>query len=118
VLVVDDEPAVRAGTQRILEKMGLETLAACNGAEALAVFASDGPTIGLVILDMGMPVLGGAECFDRLRRTSPVPVLISTGYAVDAEAQDLVARGASLIEKPFRAQDLTREVAHLLDLEP
>jgi len=116
VLVVDDEPAVRAGTKRILEKMGLEAVIASNGAEAIELFEAEGPTIDLVILDMGMPVLGGAACFDRLRRTSRVPVLIATGYAIDAEAQDLVARGASLIEKPFRAKDLSSEVARLLDL--
>ena len=115
VLVVDDEPAVRAGTVRILERMGLSALQARNGEEALRQYHDHASTIDLVILDMGMPVMGGAECFRKLRETSRVPVLIASGYAEDAEVQEIVARGASLIEKPFPAGDLSREVTLLLN---
>lgn len=117
VLVVDDEPAVRSGTARLLERHGLHVLTADNGAEALRVFAEHGPAVGLVILDMGMPVMGGAECFRRLREHSSVPVLVTTGYAVDEEVQELVARGAALLEKPVPSADLRREVMRLLDAE-
>jgi CheY-like chemotaxis protein len=58
VLVVDDEPLVRSGARRILERRGLTVLEACNGEEALAVFEAHVASIGLVILDMGMPVMG------------------------------------------------------------
>jgi len=114
VLVVDDEPAVRAGTVRILERMGLSALQAADGEEALRQFRAHASAIDLVILDMGMPVMGGAECFRRLRETSRVPVLIATGYAEDTEVQQIVACGAALIEKPFPAGDLTRAVTRLL----
>jgi CheY-like chemotaxis protein len=114
VLLVDDEPAVRTGTARLLKRQGLDVLVATNGAEGLRVFDEHAPKIGLVILDMGMPVMGGAECFRRLRDRSAVPVLVITGYAVDVEAQSLVAQGASLLEKPVPAADLKREVLRLL----
>ncbi len=114
VLVVDDEPLVRSGTRRILERRGLTVLEATNGEEALAVFAAHAHAIGLVILDMGMPVMSGPECFDRLRALGDVPVLIATGYADDAAAQALIARGAALIEKPYAATALARDVARLL----
>ncbi len=115
VLVADDEPAVRAGTARILERMGLTTLQATNGEDALQQFRENRAAIDLVILDMGMPVMGGAECFRKLRETSQVPVLIATGYAVDSDVQEMISRGASLIEKPYPSAALMREVARVLE---
>jgi signal transduction histidine kinase/ActR/RegA family two-component response regulator len=115
VLIADDEPAVLAGTARIIERMGLVTLRACNGKEALAHYRQHAGSIDLVVLDMGMPVMGGAECFHRLRESSQVPVLIATGYATAADVQDVVARGAELIEKPFAASDLVAAVARLVN---
>ncbi len=67
VMVVDDEPAVRETTRRLLVRMGLVVLTATNGHEGLQVFAEHQGAISLVILDIGMPVMGGAECFRRLR---------------------------------------------------
>jgi signal transduction histidine kinase/CheY-like chemotaxis protein len=116
VLIADDEPAVRAGTARIVERMGLSAIQACNGDEALALYLEQGTAIDLVILDMVMPVMGGAECFRRLRQASQVPVLIATGYAVDADVQEMVARGAALIEKPFPSSDLVTQVGRLLEV--
>ncbi|CAN5713532.1 N/A [soil metagenome] len=118
VLVVDDEPAVRAGTTRIVERMGMSALQAANGQEALELFRESGPVINLVILDMGMPVMGGAECFRELRRLSEVPVLIATGYADDADVQAMVARGAVVIEKPFVSSDLMTEISRLITTTP
>ncbi|MEO8706818.1 MAG: response regulator, partial [Kofleriaceae bacterium] len=114
VLIVDDEPAVREGCKRLLERKGHRVLCAENGAEGLRVFDEHAAAIGLVVLDMGMPVMNGAECFEQLRTRSQVPVLIATGYAIDLEAQSLITRGASLIEKPYASADLTARVARLL----
>jgi CheY-like chemotaxis protein len=114
VLIADDEPAVLAGTARIIERMGLLTVRASNGEEALERYRQHAGAIDLVVLDMGMPVMGGAECFHRLRESSQVPVLIATGYAADAEVQDIIARGAELIEKPYASGDLVAAVARLV----
>lgn len=114
VLIVDDEDSVRRTSKRLLERTGIAVITAENGVAGLATFAEHRDTIGLVILDMGMPGMTGAECFARLREQSDVPVLIATGYAVDEEAQKLVARGASLLEKPFSSEVFRREVARLL----
>jgi two-component system cell cycle sensor histidine kinase/response regulator CckA len=114
VLVVDDEPALRESTARVLSRMGLDALVAANGLEALQVLSQHAGEIELVILDMGMPVMGGTECFRKIRETSDVPVLVATGYAVDADAQELVRGGASIIEKPYASKELKREVTRLL----
>jgi CheY-like chemotaxis protein len=117
VLLVDDEPAVRMTSKRLLERMGLDVFTAENGAAALELYSEHAADIRLVILDMGMPVMGGAECFRRLRERSDVPVLIATGYTNDDEAQSLVSAGATILEKPFSAQQLKAEVLRLITSE-
>ena len=116
ILVIDDEEAVRTSTMRLLGRRGYDVLSAQNGQEGLRVFAEHRERIGLVVLDMGMPVMGGREFFHELRKTSDVPVLVATGYADDEEAQSLTAEGAALLEKPFAASALASEVARLLEL--
>ena len=117
VLLVDDEAAVRSTSKRLLERMGLDVVAAENGAEALDAYSKHEADIRLVILDMGMPVMGGAECFRRLRERSDVPVLIATGYSNDEEAQSLVSAGAMILEKPFSSQQFKSEVLRLITSE-
>jgi CheY-like chemotaxis protein len=94
--------------------MGLSAIRATNGEEALARYREHAEAIDVVILDMGMPVMGGAECFHKLRELSAVPVLIATGYAADAEVQGVVARGAELLEKPYVSSDLVAIVGRLV----
>jgi signal transduction histidine kinase/CheY-like chemotaxis protein len=115
VLVIDDEPGVRRAHQRVLERMGLAVLLAQDGEVGLRLFDANADAIGLVVLDMGMPVMGGAECFRNLRqRNLKVPVLVVTGYAEVTELAELVDHGAVVLEKPFPAARLTEEVAKLL----
>jgi signal transduction histidine kinase len=118
VLVVDDDRAVRETTSRLLTRLGLEVVVAENGEEALRVFRAHPDQIRLVVLDMGMPVMGGAECFLRLRTQSDVPVLIATGYADDEQVRDAVSAGAQIIEKPFSAAQLREQVTRLIDVIP
>jgi signal transduction histidine kinase len=114
VLVVDDERAVRETTKRMLTRCGYDVITAEHGAQALELFAAAGSVIGLVVLDMKMPVMGGAECFRRLREQSDVPIIITTGYAVDHELQDLVRQGAIVLEKPYNAADLRAHLDRIL----
>jgi CheY-like chemotaxis protein/anti-sigma regulatory factor (Ser/Thr protein kinase) len=114
VLVVDDEAPVRDTSRRLLTRMGLDVLTACTGEEALAVVA-DRADIRAVVLDMGMPGMGGAACFRELRKHTSVPVLIATGYAADENMHELFAAGARIIEKPYAATDLRREITLLLE---
>jgi signal transduction histidine kinase len=114
VLVADDEEPVRSTTRRLLERMGLDVVTAENGEAALARFAEHAQQIRLVVLDVGMPVMDGAECFRRLREQSDVPVLIATGYSDEAQAQTLVHAGARILEKPFSSAQLKQEVLRLI----
>jgi signal transduction histidine kinase/CheY-like chemotaxis protein len=115
VLVVDDEPLVRDMAKRMLGRFGLEVLLAENGAVAVDLMKERGNDVSLVLLDMSMPVMGGAECFKRLREMTKVPVLLASGYAVEAEAQELLATGAAgFLDKPYTAATLGEHLQRIL----
>ena len=114
VLVIDDEPAVRQSIARMLERLGLRALVADGGVEGLKLFDAHASEIGLVMLDMGMPGMNGAEVFRALRERSKVKVLIATGYAIEDEVQALVAAGARILEKPFGIDALQVEIKRAL----
>lgn len=116
VLVVDDEAMMRAGAARIIEALGLTTLSAGDGEEALAVFEQN-PDVVFVLLDMAMPRMGGAACFKELRKRKPkLKILITSGYTDHAEAQALLAAGANgFLEKPYTAEQLATEVDRILN---
>jgi CheY-like chemotaxis protein len=102
VLVVDDESAVRTITARTLERGGFRVLQAGTGADALKLVDRHGPP-DLVLTDLSMPGLGGAELARRLRERWPaLPVLFMSGFS----AEELVRRGGivadvEMIQKPF-----------------
>jgi signal transduction histidine kinase/CheY-like chemotaxis protein len=115
VMVVDDEPVVRTAACRILERIGVVVVSASDGEEAVRLFEERQREVALVILDMAMPNMGGAECFHALQRRAHVPVLIASGYALDRDAQALLSEGAiGFLEKPFSAATLCEHVERAL----
>jgi two-component system cell cycle sensor histidine kinase/response regulator CckA len=117
ILLVDDEEAVRALGQGVLELCGYSVLMAEDGDQALKVYQAHQGEISLVVLDVVMPRMGGRECLRRLQELDPqVKVLISTGYTVGSSAQELVTEGAlEVVEKPFLLQDFAVAVRAALD---
>lgn len=110
VLVVDDEPLIRASAKRILSRIGCEVFLAENGIEAVEQYKKNQDRIQLVILDIAMPIMDGPECFRRLRAINPqLPVVISTGYSDETQTDPLLLSGAvGLLPKPY---DLTKMAA-------
>ncbi|MBI3118252.1 MAG: PAS domain S-box protein [Candidatus Hydrogenedentes bacterium] len=117
VLVVDDDEAILDATQQMLGKLGYQVLLARNGREALRMLARHGNEVKVVLLDLAMPVLGGAEAQAVMaRRTPDLPVIICSGYELDPSAQDILNRGArAFLQKPFRMQVLASEIRRVLD---
>jgi len=117
ILLVEDEPAVRSLTRRILERHGYTVLEAANGDEALAIFEREGGRIELVLTDVVMPGLRGPELVAELEGRRPgLPVLFMSGYADD----DLVRRGVfpehvAFLKKPFTHRDLLEIVRQHLE---
>ena len=71
ILLVDDEDAVLEVNQEILETLGYQVIAASSGSEAIDLFKNR-ENIDLVLLDMIMPGMSGAETFDALRSINPI----------------------------------------------
>jgi CheY-like chemotaxis protein len=102
VLVVDDEPAIRALVSASLESVGYRVTAFAAGTEALASLPDSRPD--LILLDIGLPGLSGADVLRRLRSdatTASIPVLLLTGLE---PAPDLEPDGILL--KPFTPSGL------------
>jgi PAS domain S-box-containing protein len=118
VLLVDDESMILEVSRDMLESLGYTVLAAGSGQEAIAVYMEKQGQIDLVILDMIMGGISGGETFDRLREVNPrVRVLLSSGYSVNGQAQEILDRGCQgFLQKPFSLESLSRKIRDVLSL--
>jgi DNA-binding response OmpR family regulator len=118
VLLVEDDTMVRSLAREMLALHGYRVLEAQSGTEALRVLEeSEGP-IDLVLTDVVMPQMGGAELATRLAGLRPgLPVLFMSGYPDEALARHgMVDAGAYYLQKPFTAEALLRRVRDVLDV--
>ena len=115
-LVVDDERKMRRILQILLEQMGIESVAADGGEQALAHFA--GQKIDLVLTDLKMPGMSGVELLERIRaRDAEVPVIVLTAHGTVQTAVAAMKRGAfDYLLKPFDVQMIETVVRKALDL--
>jgi two-component system cell cycle sensor histidine kinase/response regulator CckA len=115
-LVVDDEPAVRTVTSRMLERMGLSVVTANDGAEGVRRFEELAAAVRLVVLDQTMPHLGGVQALEAIRRIRPeVPVVLVSGYAADGLRERFAGMAhVALLQKPFDFRALGDAVTALL----
>lgn len=113
VLVVDDEVAVRSMMQNSLEDLGYTVLTAEHGAQALELFDRSARKIELVLLDLIMPVMDGAETARELHARDPsVPILITSGVGDHPMLRHLGdVRIAGFVPKPFAPDQLAQAVA-------
>ena len=114
ILVVEDEDQVRTLLVRLLEKRGYHVLPAENGRHALEVASGKLDSISLVVTDVVMPEMGGADLLRELRAQRPdLPFLCMTGYTRE-EVMDGEITRAHFIEKPFTPNRLLAEVETIL----
>ncbi len=116
VLFVDDEDTILELGRQMLTALGYNVLPAGSGEEALRVYREHQEEIDLVILDMIMPQMGGGETFDLMRQINPrVKVLLSSGYSLDGQAQEILNRGCDgFIQKPFDLKALSGRLSEIL----
>jgi len=114
-LFVDDEPLLRRAGRRMLSRLGYEVILASNGRDALARFAQHRERIGVVVLDVAMPVMSGAECCHELRRLDPdVPVILASGFPKGHDLQPLLSLpNTRYVRKPYELDDLAANLAEL-----
>ncbi len=114
VLVVDDEPGVRALARRILEGGGYQILEAGNGAEAMAIMESRTP-VDFLIADLDMPVMRGEEMAKKIRVSRPdLRILYVTAHSelLFKERPELI-EGEAFLDKPFTIRGLLEAVSLL-----
>ena len=116
VLVVDDDPAIRAVVQDILDMEGCEVVSAANGREAVDHIQRTPP--GVVLLDMNMPVLDGWGVARELKeRGIEVPIVVMTAAVSAQRSRDEIGAIACLA-KPFDLDDLLDAVTRFVDCPP
>jgi signal transduction histidine kinase/CheY-like chemotaxis protein len=117
IMVVDDETNFREGTARWLKGLGYTVLEASSGEEALEVLKGNKDRVRLVLLDMIMKEMGGAQTFAGMRGIVPdLAVVLCTGYSVNGSCQRLLEEGArGAVQKPFAHNELALRIRGILD---
>ncbi|HEY0150003.1 MAG TPA: PAS domain S-box protein [Allosphingosinicella sp.] len=109
VLVVDDDPDVRAFLADSLESLGHVVQRASGGEEALALLAESRPDLALI--DYAMPGMHGADVARLARQCCPgLPIVFVTGYAETEQLEDALGPSAPVLRKPFTVDDLADAV--------
>jgi CheY-like chemotaxis protein len=113
ILVVDDDPRVRATIARSVAALGYEVREAESGRAALQMIATKKPA--LVILDYMMPGLDGAETAREIARVeADVAIVFSTGHAALRTLRNAAGEGAQILEKPFTLDELDQLIRETL----
>jgi CheY-like chemotaxis protein len=113
VLVVDDDSAIRYVLSSFLARAGYNVRNAADGAEALADIRECCPQV--VVLDLDMPVLPGAELLQLMRRDAQlcdVPVILMTGLIYIPKPVQALAQG--VLEKPFMFAELLAAIREVV----
>lgn len=115
VLVVDDEPLVLKATATTLGELGYEVVTAPDGVDAVELFRAAPGRFCAVLLDLSMPRMGGRETYLALRALrGDVPVILTTGYAFNEEAQKILDLGVrAFLAKPFDPAQLSQTLAQV-----
>jgi len=116
ILLVEDEPAVRAVARQILARQGYTVLEAPDGPAALAMVAGRA-RVDLILTDVVMPGMSGRTLADQLATRWPgVRVLYMSGYTDDAIVRHgMLEPGLAYLQKPFRPDALVRKVREVLN---
>ena len=119
VLVVEDEPAVRALAKVVLERQGYTVLVAENGAAALDVATRDPRPIHVLLTDLVIPGMNGYELASRVAVLRPsIKVVFMSGYTADVLTGFDLKAGQAFISKPFSEKALAAKLREALDAPP
>jgi len=116
ILLVDDEPMIIEIGKEMLEKLGYSVVVAQGGLDAVEKITGMGNEIDMVVLDLIMPEMDGGKTFDRIREIQPeIPVMLSSGYAINGQATEIMRRGCNgFIQKPFTISEISQKIRKVL----
>jgi two-component system cell cycle sensor histidine kinase/response regulator CckA len=116
VLLVEDEAAVREATKRMLRKYGFNVIEAKHGQDALLLWDREGNGVDVVLTDVVMPAMGGAELARELRERRPdLRVVFMSGYTQGTlELSSMDEAATRFLPKPFTADQLVGTLRELI----
>jgi CheY-like chemotaxis protein len=115
VLIVDDELGIVEVLEFILGDAGFRVISALNGEDALARLKQDTPD--LIVLDLMMPIMGGAEVLKAMRRDrtySTIPVILTSALPEDTVRDQCDGAYTLFVRKPFKSQQILDAIARFL----
>ena len=117
IMIVDDEAAIRDFACQAFKKFGYQVLTASSGEEALEIYTRQAEGIDLLIMDIGMPGMGGYKCLREIIGFNPAAkVLVASGYSIEGQvSKTLEAGAAGYVAKPYQLTDLMAKVRDVLD---
>lgn len=117
ILFIDDEDIIIDVARDMLEILGYKVFVAQNGEEALRIYEQQKDVIDLVIQDMVMPGMNGADIFKAIKKINPdVRVILASGYVMNKQIAAVMEDGCrAFMQKPFRLEDLSARVREVLD---
>jgi PAS domain S-box-containing protein len=119
ILLVDDEEAIRKLVSELLERFGYTVLTASSGEEALKTYINRSHEIDLVIMDIGMPGMGGHKGVKEIVRFDPkAKVIIASGYSINSQVKKTMEAGAlGYVGKPYHLADLLEKIRTVFNQE-
>jgi CheY-like chemotaxis protein len=116
ILLADDEDMVREIGTQMLKRLGFDVIGAENGRKAIELYQDNLEAVDIVILDLVMPDLGGAEAVDVIRKINPhVKIMLSSGYGRDSNTNEIMKNCNGFIQKPFSMQQLSEAIQAVMD---
>lgn len=116
ILLVEDQQGIREVVQEFLKRRGYSVLCAADGDEALRIADDHAYPIHLLLTDVVMPNMGGAELVSQLNRTRPhTKVLFISGNPDQASLSERLGATAVVLQKPFPLDSLLETVRGVLD---
>ena len=117
MLVVEDEPAVRALVGSVLRQRGYTLIEAGSAREAMGMLRDYRGPLHLLVTDVIMPEMTGVELARRVVAERPLtPVLYMSGYADDVLRHEHALPGAAFLQKPFAPETLIERVREMLEI--
>lgn len=116
LLIIDDEPLVTDLVQQFMSRRGFQVYTASNGREALALLDTTVLRPDLIMTDIRMPDMDGAELAHALHQRMPeIPVLVATGQNADLQELALPPNVIGAVQKPYQNRVLYERIREIID---
>ncbi|MGM0417225.1 MAG: ABC transporter substrate-binding protein [Thermodesulfobacteriota bacterium] len=117
ILIADDEQTITDVTKTMLEMLGYKVMTFNTAESALNEYTRNKEIIDLIILDLGMPGMGGKKAIDEFLSINPyAKIIVASGYSAEGSIQDTLEKGVkNYIVKPFSQNELAALIRHTLD---